>query len=51
MEFLLKKKLSIYNCIASQVWFQMVAQLGKNPSAMQETLVRFLGQEDSLDKG
>ena len=29
----------------------LVAQLVKNPLAMQETLVRFLGQEDSLEKG
>ena len=27
------------------------AQLVKNPSAMQETLVQFLGQEDPLKKG
>ena len=27
------------------------AQLVKNPPAMQETLVRFLGQEDPLEKG
>ena len=27
------------------------AQLVKNPPAMQETLVRFLGREDSLEKG
>ena len=29
----------------------MIAQLVKNPPAMQETPVRFLGQEDSLEKG
>ena len=28
----------------------MIAQLVKNPPAMQETLVRFLGQEDPLKK-
>ena len=28
-----------------------MAQLVKNPSAMQETLVRILGQEDPLEKG
>ena len=27
------------------------AQLVKNPPAMQETLVRFLGGEESLEKG
>ena len=29
----------------------LVAQLVKNPPAMQETLVRFLVQEDPLEKG
>ena len=29
----------------------LVAQLVKNPLAMQETLVQFLGQEDLLEKG
>ena len=29
----------------------MIAKLVKNPSAMQETLVQFLGQEDLLEKG
>ena len=29
----------------------LVAQLVKNPPAMQETLVQFLGQEDPLEKG
>ena len=28
-----------------------IAQLVKNPPAMQETLVRFLGGEDPLEKG
>ena len=28
----------------------LVAQLVKNPSAMQETLVQFLGQGDPLEK-
>ena len=28
-----------------------VAQLVKNLRAMQETLVQFLGEEDSLEKG
>ena len=27
------------------------AQLEKNPPTMQKTLVRFLGQEDLLEKG
>ena len=29
----------------------LVAQLVKNPPAMQETLVGFLGQKDPLEKG
>ena len=29
----------------------LVAELVKNPPAMQETLVQFLGQEDPLEKG
>ena len=33
------------------MWASLVAQLVKNPPAMQETLVGFLGQEDPLEKG
>ena len=33
-----------YNCSS-------LAQLVKNPTAMQENLVRFLGREDPLEKG
>ena len=32
-------------------WASLVAQLVKNPPAMQETWVRSLGWEDSLEKG
>ena len=32
-------------------WASLVAQLVKNPPAMQETLVQFLGWEDLLEKG
>jgi len=32
-------------------WASLVAQLVKNPPAMQETLVRFLGWEDPLEGG
>ena len=32
-------------------WTSLVSQLVKNPPAMQETHVRFLGQEDPLEKG
>ena len=30
------------------LWASLIAQLVKNPPAMQETLVRFLGQEDPI---
>ena len=33
------------------LWASLVAQLGRNLYAMQETWVRFLGWEDSLEKG
>ena len=33
------------------LWASLVAQLVKNPPAMQENPVRFLGQEDPLEKG
>ena len=33
-------------CVAS-----LIAQLVKNPSAMQEAPVQFLGREDLLEKG
>ena len=34
------------------VWgISLIAQLVKNPPAMQETLVQFLGQENPLEKG
>ena len=32
-------------------WASLVAQLVKNPPAMQETPIQFLGQEDLLEKG
>ena len=31
-------------------WASLMAQLIKNPPAMQETLIGFLGQEDHLEK-
>ena len=33
------------------MWASLIAQLVKNLPAMQETLVRFLGREDQLEKG
>ena len=35
----------------SELWASLVAQLVKNPPAMQETLVWFLGWQDLLEKG
>ena len=32
------------------LWASLIAQLIKDPPAMQETLVQFLGQEDPLEK-
>ena len=32
-------------------WVSLVAQLVKNPPAMRETCVQFLGWEDPLEKG
>ena len=41
-----------YICmLARYLWASLVAQLVKNPPAMQETLVQFLGQEYPLEKG
>ena len=37
--------------ISSPFWASLIAQLVKNPPAMQETPVWFLGQEDPLEKG
>ena len=37
--------------ILQNSWASLVAQLVKNPPAMQETLVEFLGWEDPLEKG
>ena len=34
-----------------QIWASLIAQLVKNLSAMQETLVQFLGWEDSSGEG
>ena len=39
------------NAAPQGVFVSLVAQLVKNLPAMQETLVRFLGWEDPLEKG
>ena len=38
-------------CFPYKVWASQVAQMVKNPPAMQETPVQFLGGEDLLEKG
>ena len=41
-----------FPCVFTIVFITiLVVQLVKNPPAMQETLLRFLGQEDPLEKG
>ena len=37
--------------IYTWIFQSLIAQLVKNPPAMQKTLVRFLGGEDPLEKG
>ena len=39
------------NIYSLKSWASLVAQLVKNPPAMQETPVQFLGKEDPLEKG
>ena len=34
-----------------EIWASLIAQLVKNPPAMQETLTGFLGRKDPLEKG
>ena len=35
----------------AQIWGFLGSSAGKEPPVMQETLVRFLGREDPLEKG
>ena len=44
---------NICTCIYTHITNRasLIAQLVKNPPVMQETLVRFLGREDALQKG
>ena len=37
--------------VGEQLWASLVAQMVKNPPAMQETQVQSLSQEDPLEKG
>ena len=38
-------------CAEHNIWVSLVAQLVKNPCAMQETWVQSLGWEDPLEEG
>ena len=42
---------SLFNLDYYLIRASLVAQLAKNPAAMQETLVQFPGREDPLEKG
>ena len=47
-----KKRLYVRHFLClNRLWASLVAQMAKNLLAMQETLVRSLGQEDPLEKG
>ena len=43
--------LFIYHEVSIYLGASLIAQLVKNPPAMQENLVQFLGREDPLEKG
>ena len=41
----------VKHSVSAKALASLIAQLVKNPPAMQETLVQFLGWEDPLEKG
>ena len=43
--------INIFTASSKLMWASLIAQLVKNLSAVQETLVGFLGWEDLLEKG
>ena len=45
------KELDMTEQLAFSFWASLVAQMVKNPPAMQETRVQYLGWEDPLEKG
>ena len=47
---LLKPSVMDFEHYIASMWASLIAQLVKNPPAMQETPVRFLGWEDPLEK-
>ena len=48
---MLKRLLQHPSWKTSIIWASLIAQLVKNPPAIQETPVQFLGQKDPLEKG
>ena len=46
-----KNSLAFSNFLASNMLNSLIAQLVKNPPAMQKTLFQFRGWEDPLEKG
>ena len=42
---------NIINTDVCYIWTSLVAQTVKNPPAMQETWVQYLGREDPLENG
>ena len=46
-----EKSYSGYFLLALEITGSLIAQLVKNPPAMQEALVQVLGEEDPLEKG
>ena len=51
MDTFLRITLDSLTQIPGIIWASLVAQMVKNPPAMQETRVQSLGQEDPLEKG
>ena len=43
--------IGIFILLLNFLWASLIAQLIKNPPAVQETHVRLLGREDPLEKG
>ena len=41
----------VKHLVSAKALASLIAQLVKNPPTMQKTPVRFLGQEDLLEKG
>ena len=48
---MLGRAVSVGSIPIGEFFFPLINELVKNPPAMQETLVQFLGQEDLLEKG